>query len=216
VSEDIYVFEAIDIKPAVTEAEVDAKIAVGKYQKVTWENDGRIGDGYFVKVGESGMIGLAMTPKVDEDGVLRHWGICIQGNPLDENHQDSTIEADLREIVADFGIAPDGSPRSFGSAIYIQKDDLEFKVSVEEGRVVRVRVAPLEAATEQEPLLNLAVTEYEANLLRQMVALDMHDWGSGSMPTDPMDPAFDRRRVEDSEALLEKLNRLLSEERFNR
>ncbi|MFG3342371.1 hypothetical protein [Glycomyces sp. NPDC048151] len=206
---DVYVFEAIDIEPPVTEPEVEAKIDAGKYQKVTWGDDGRIGDGYFVKVGEDGTIGLAMTPKVDEDGVLRHRGICVQGNPLDEDHRDSTIEAELREIVADFGIAPDGSPRSFGSAIYIQKDDLEFKVSVEEGRVVRAQVAPPEAAAEQGPLLNLAISEYEAELLRQMVALDIHDWKSGDMPTDPMDPAFAHRRAAASEALLAKLNEIL-------
>ncbi|WP_205326729.1 hypothetical protein [Glycomyces sp. YM15] len=208
-SEDIYVFEAIDVDPPVSEAEVKAQIAVGKYQKVTWEDDGRIGDGYFVKVGESGEIGLAMTPKLGEDGVLRHRGICVQGNPLDEAKRDSTIEAELREILADFGTAPDGTPRSFGSAIYIQKDDVEYKVSVEEGRVVRVRVEPPEARTEQEQPLNLSVTEYEADLLRQMVALDINDWKSGDMPTDPMDPDFARRRAEASEALLAKLNEIL-------
>jgi hypothetical protein len=209
VSEDIYVFEAIDVKPAVTETEVEAKIAVGKYQKVVWEDDGRIGDGYFVKVGESGVIGLAMTPNLGEDGVLRHRGICIQSNPLDEAHRDSTIEDELREILADFGIAPDGTVRTFGGAIYIQKDDVEYKVSVEEGLVVRDPVAPQKARAEQEQLYNLSVTEYEADLLRQMVALDIHDWKSGDMPTDPMDPDFARRRAEASEALLAKLNEIL-------
>ena len=37
---------------------------------------------------------------------------------------------------------------------------------------------------------------------RQMVALDIHDWKSGDMPTDPMDPGFARRRAEAGEALL--------------
>jgi hypothetical protein len=208
-SENIHVFEAISIAPAVTESEVEAKIAAGKYQRVTWEDDGRTGDGYFAKVGEDGMIGLAMVPEVDEDGLLRYRGVSVEVNPLDEDHRDATIEAELREILADFGTAPDGTPRSFGSAIYIQKDDVEHRVSVEEGHVVRVRVAPPKARTEQEQLLILSVTEYEADLLRQMVALDIHDWKSGDMPTDPMDPGFARRRTEASEALLAKLNEIL-------
>jgi hypothetical protein len=209
VSEDVYVFEAINIEPAVTEAEVEAKIAVGKYQKVTWEDDSRIGDGYFVKVGENGMIGLAMAPQVDEEGVLRYRGISVEANPLDEGHRDSTLEAELRQIVADFGVAPDGTPRTFRGAIYIQKGDSESKISVEEGRVVRVRIEPPESSTDQEPLLHLALTEYEANLLRQMVALDIHDWKTGEMPADPMDPGFATRRVEAGEALLAKFNKIL-------
>jgi hypothetical protein len=40
VSEDIYVFEAIDIEPPVTEAEVEPMISAGKYQKVSqWRTD---------------------------------------------------------------------------------------------------------------------------------------------------------------------------------
>jgi hypothetical protein len=111
--------------------------------------------------------------------------------------------------MADFDTAPDGTPRSFGRAIYVQKGDNESKISVEGGRVVRVQVEPSEPATSKEPLLSLALTEYEANLLRQMVALDIHDWKSGDMPTDPMDPGFARRRAESSEALLAKLNEIL-------
>ncbi|NUQ87037.1 MAG: hypothetical protein HOQ43_01030 [Glycomyces artemisiae] len=141
-SEDIYVFEAIDIDPPVTEAEVEAKIAVGAYEKVTWEDTGRIGDGYFAKVGESGVIGLAMSPEVDEGGALSHRGICVQVNPVDEGYGDSTIENELREIIVDIGTAPDGTSRSFERAIYIQKSEVESKVFVEDGRVVRVQVEP--------------------------------------------------------------------------
>jgi hypothetical protein len=210
VSEDIYVFEAIDIEPPVTEAEVEAMVAAGKYQKVTWEDKGRIGDGYFAKVGADGVIGLAMSPKSDEDGTVSHRGTCVQVNPVDEDYGDATIESELREIVADFGTAPDGTPRSFEQAIYIQKGDTEYyKVFVEEGRVIRVEVEPSKGHTEQERLLDLSVTEYEADLLRQMVALDIHDWKSGDMPTDPMDPGFARRRAEAGEALLAKLNKIL-------
>jgi hypothetical protein len=60
-----------------------------------------------------------------------------------------------------------------------------------------------------EPLLTLAVTRYEADLLRQMVALEIHDYKSGSIPGAPQDPGFARRRVADCEALLERLNRAL-------
>jgi hypothetical protein len=63
--------------------------------------------------------------------------------------------------------------------------------------------------SKDEPLLTLAVTRYEADLLRQMVALDIHDWKSGDMPTDPMDPGFARRRADATEALLAKLNEIL-------
>ncbi|WP_158630391.1 hypothetical protein [Glycomyces terrestris] len=43
----------------MTEVEVETMISAGKYQKVTGQQ-GRIGDCYFVKVGDSGVIGLAM------------------------------------------------------------------------------------------------------------------------------------------------------------
>ncbi len=132
-----------------------------------------------------------------------------RATPWTRRTRTDTIEDELREILADFGTAPDGTARTFGSAIYIQKDDVEYRVSVAEGLIVRDRVAPPKARAEQEQLLNLAVTEYEADLLRQMVALDIHDWKSGDMPTDPMDPSFARRRAEASEALLAKLNEIL-------
>ncbi|SDE55459.1 hypothetical protein [Glycomyces harbinensis] len=53
-----------------------------------------------------------------------------------------------------------------------------------------------------EPLFTFEVTRYEAELLRQMVALEIHDYKSGSIPGDPQDPEFARRRVADCEALL--------------
>ena len=207
-SEDIYVYESIDIEPAVTEAEVESKIAAGEYQKVTWEEDGRIGDGYFVKVGAQGMIGIAMIPEVDENGDLLHRGAAVQANPLDVDHRDTTIEAELRKIVNDFGTAPDGTARRFERAIFIQKGDIEDKVSVEGGQVVRALVKPSQDEAD-EPLYNLAVTKYEADLLRQMVALDIHDHKAGDVPVDSQDSGFGQRRIADCQALLAKLNDLL-------
>lgn len=207
-SEDIYVYEAIDVEPAITEAEVEAKIASGKYRKVTWE-DGRVGDGYFVKVGEDGMIGLAMNPEIGEDGALRHRGIAVQANPLEENHRDDTIEAELRKIVEDFGTAPDGVVRLFEGAVYIQKDDAEFKVYVDGHEVVRTEVDSSRMTASDQPLFTVALTKYEVDLLRQMVALDIHDHKAGDAPVDSQDSGYSQRRVEDGQALLAKLNGLL-------
>ncbi|SDE55443.1 hypothetical protein [Glycomyces harbinensis] len=148
-SEDIYVFEAILLKPAITEAEIEVRIRAGEYQKVTWEDDGRIGDGYFVKVGEHGMIGIAMSPVLDENGKHRHRGIAVEANPLEEDHRDSTIEVELRKIVDDFGSTPDGTPRRFERAVYIEKGDVEFKVFVSGSEIVREQVEPAKPTTTQ-------------------------------------------------------------------
>lgn len=207
-SEDIYVYEAIDVEPLITEAEVESKIAGGEYQKVTWEDDGRMGDGYFVKVGERGMIGIAMIPELDEDGRLSHQGVAIQANPLDEDHRDTTIAAELRKIVDDFGTAPDGAPRRFERAIYVEKADEEYTVSVRDGEVIREEAEPVRPELDGEPQFTLAITKYEADLLRQMVALDIHDHKAGDVPVDPQDPGYNQRRVNDCEALLTKLNEL--------
>lgn len=213
-SEDIYVFEAIDVEPAITETEVQARITTGEYQEITWEDDGRIGDGYFVKVGEHGIIGIAMIPDTDENGKLRHRGVGVQANPLDEYHQDSTIEADLHKIVDDFGTAPDGTIRRFERAIHIEKGNSEHKIFVRDGQIIRERVdsetmQPISSDTD-EPLLPLAITQHEANLLRQMIALDIHDHKSGDIPGDSHDPGYVQRRIEDCQALLSKVNDLLS------
>ncbi|MCD0443962.1 hypothetical protein LO763_10035 [Glycomyces sp. A-F 0318] len=209
-SEDVYVYEAISVNPPITEAEVGAGIASGDYQKVAWEDDGRTGDGYFVKVGVRGMIGVAMVPELDENGTLRHRGVAIEANPLDADHRDSTIEAELRRIVADFGAAPDGTLRIFERAIYIEKSGVEDKVFVREGEVIRTRAEPAGAAAAGETMLTLAITKYEADLLRQMVALDIHDHNATDAPVDSRDPGFNQRRVDDCRALLAKLNDLLS------
>lgn len=139
-SEDIYVYEAITVEPAITEAEAEAKIADGEYRKLTWEDDGRIGDGYFVKVGEHGMIGIAMIPDLDANGRPCHRGIAVQADPLAEEHRDTAIEAELRKIVADFGTAPDGTSRHFERAVYVQRPKGEYKVFVRDGAVVRENV----------------------------------------------------------------------------
>lgn len=65
-----------------------------------------------------------------------------------------------------------------------------------------------EKAGIEEPRFTLRLTDYEVQLLRQMIALDIHDWKSGTMSTEPSDPGFAQRRVRDSEALLAKLNDL--------
>lgn len=208
-SPDIYVFEAISVEPAVSESELQARIEAGEYQVVTWEDDGRIGDGYFVRVGKDGMIGLAMSPELGEDGMVRHRGVAVQANPLDENHRDATIEAELRKIVDDFGTAPDGTVRHFKKAIYVEKDDTEYKVFVEGVAVVRQRVESSQAATADETLFALTLTRYEIDLLRQIIALDIHDYKAGDVPVDAQDPAYGRRRVADCEVLLGKLSSLL-------
>ncbi|GAA1683298.1 hypothetical protein GCM10009830_33150 [Glycomyces endophyticus] len=138
-NEEIYVYEAIDAEPAITEAEVKTRIASGEYRKVTWEDDGRIGDGYFVQVGERGMLGIAMIPVLDNQGNLRHQGVAIQANPLDEDHRDATIEAELGKIIDDFGTAPDGIIRLFTGAIHIESGEGEDKLFVDGGKAVRAR-----------------------------------------------------------------------------
>jgi hypothetical protein len=148
-SDETYVYEAIRVKPAITEPEVTARIEAGEYQKVTWEDDGRTGDGYFVKVGDHGIIGIAMAPELDENGKPLHRGIAVEANPLEEDHRDSTIEADLRKIVDDFGTTPDGDPRCFERAVYIEKADLEFKVFVRGSEIVREQVEPAKPPTTQ-------------------------------------------------------------------
>ncbi|MCH7229894.1 hypothetical protein L0U85_03330 [Glycomyces sp. L485] len=207
-SEDIYVYEAIDVEPAITEAEVEAKIADGEYRKVTWADDGRIGDGYFVKVGENGMIGIAMIPDLDANGRPCHRGIAVQADPLAEEHRDTEIEAELRNIVTDFGTAPDGTARRFEQTLYVQRPDGEYKVFVRDGAVVREDAEAARPTTAEAPLLTLVITDYEVDLLRQMVTLDIHDHKAGDAPGDPQDPGYNQRRVADCEALLAKLNRL--------
>jgi hypothetical protein len=135
-NDDTYIYEAIDIVPPVTEAEIQARLATGDYQKVTWEDQRRIGDGYFARVGEGGMIGLAMYPVADADET-HYEGIAIQVNPLEDKHQDATIEAELRKMVEDFGSSPDGSPRQFGRFLCVEKNDREYRVFVRDGEVVR-------------------------------------------------------------------------------
>lgn len=154
------------------------------------------------------MIGIAMIPELDAGGRLRHRGVSIQANPLDEDHRDTTINAELRKIVDDFGTAPDGTPRRFERGIYVEKADEEYKVFVHDGEVIREEAEPVRPKLGGEPLLTLAVTKYEADLLRQMVALDIHDHKAGDVPVDSQDSGYNQRRVNDCEALLAKLNEL--------
>lgn len=135
-SEDICVYGAIDVNPAITESETEAKAADGEYRKVSWGDDGRVGDGYFVRVGEHGMLGIAMTPELDGEGGLRHRGTVVQADPLAEMHRATAIEAELRTIAADFGTAPDGSRRRFEQAVYIRGSDGVYKVFVRDGAII--------------------------------------------------------------------------------
>lgn len=136
-SDDVYVYEAIDVEPPISEAELAAKIASGEYIKVTWE-DPRLGDGYFAKVGETGTIGVAVISVRGDGGAPLNQGIAIQANPVDEGHRDSSLEDQLRKIITDFAIAPGGVKRMFDRALCIEKPEGEERLVVRDGSPTRI------------------------------------------------------------------------------
>lgn len=135
---DIYVFEAIDVIPPISEEELETALDAGRYAKVTWE-DPRIGDGYFAQVAK-GTIGLAMFPRLDDAQGLIHEGVTIEANPVAEDHHDSGLEEELQQILEDFGTAPDGSARRFDRGIYIENGEEVYKMVITDGRPLRSRV----------------------------------------------------------------------------
>lgn len=136
---DVYVYEAIDVEPPISEAELEAKLTSAEYRKITWD-DPRLGEGYFVQVGSSGMLGIAVVPTPTDDGQVIAQGVAIQVNPLLEHHLDEALEGELRKILADFGVSPGGIKRLFGRSLHIEKPDGEDRIVVRDGDVVRMKV----------------------------------------------------------------------------
>lgn len=137
-SSEVFIYEAIDIEPPVSEAELAPKLDSGEYRKVTWD-DPRMGEGYFVRVSDHGSIGIAVVPAYLDSGELVNQGLAIQANPVAEDHFDMTVDADIRKIVADFGIAPSGIRRVFNNALHIEKDGGQEMIVVRDNGPVRVK-----------------------------------------------------------------------------
>jgi len=138
-SDDVYIYEAIDIVPPVGEEEIASKLADGEYTKVTWD-DPRIGEGYFARVGGDGMIGIGFIPVISDDGEVFKRGVAVQVSPIDERHRDETLEAELRKIIADFGATPSGVRRVFDRALHIEKTGGEEILLVRDGEPLRLSV----------------------------------------------------------------------------
>jgi hypothetical protein len=138
-SGEVHVYEAIDIVPPVEVHEILERLESGDYTKITWD-DPRMGDGYFVLVGAHGTIGIAVTPDVADNGTVADRGTVIQANPLSENHVDEKLESELRKIITDFGISPNGMRRAFDRALHIEKPDGDQMISVRDGAPFRSNV----------------------------------------------------------------------------
>jgi hypothetical protein len=135
--EDIHVYEAVEIVPPVGEAEIVAALRTGEYTKVTWD-DPRMGDGYFVRVGSSGLLGIGVIPVVGEDGSVTDCGVVVQANPMAKEHHDELMEQELRKIISDFGTAPSNVKRMFDRALYVEKPDGDEMIVVRDGEPVRM------------------------------------------------------------------------------
>jgi hypothetical protein len=136
--EDIHVYEAVEIVPPVGEAEIEAALRTGEYTKVTWD-DPRMGDGYFVRVEPSGLLGVGVIPIVRDDGSVVDCGVVVQVDPMAEEHHDEPIERELRKIIADFGITPSNVKRMFDRALYVEKPDGDEMIVVRDGVPVRMK-----------------------------------------------------------------------------
>lgn len=136
-SGEVYVYEAISIEPPIEESEAAVKVAAGAYTKVVWD-DPRIGEGYFLRVGATGLIGICFVPVAAEDGSAAELGVAVQADPLAEEHRDATIESELQAVLSDFGTAPGGVKRLFDGALYIERPDGEEKIVVRGGEPVRL------------------------------------------------------------------------------
>jgi hypothetical protein len=139
---DIYILEAITIDPPITEQELAPKIAAGEYQTVTWEDDGHMGDGHFVKTASDhgdGLIGIGFTEIVEGEGPAVHVGRYLTVDPTRADHH-RDVEGAIAKIVADFGTTPDGEPRAFPGALYIEDDEQDEKILVRHGQTVRVTI----------------------------------------------------------------------------
>jgi predicted RNA-binding protein with TRAM domain len=141
-TDDVYIYGAITVDPPITERELAPKIAAGEYRAVTWEDDGRMGDGYFVTTAPhlgDGLIGIGFTEVPDGNGAPVHVGRYLGVDPTRADHH-RDVEDAITTIVTDFATAPDGQPRTFSGALCIETGDQDQHVAIIPGSTVHVTI----------------------------------------------------------------------------
>jgi hypothetical protein len=138
-SDRIYLYDAVSVRPSIPETEIAPLIADGTYVRI--ENDDPRGEPGYVARRPDAIVGVFVFAHHDEDGVVSPAGITIEADwhveiPKAERTADA-VAAEVARLMADFRCrAADRAPRRFDGVIAYDDDTDPKVIVVRDGRPV--------------------------------------------------------------------------------